>query len=570
MNAKNQEVINLFPRWIAPIYNESGGQDFLGLRAVQTRITTYLLPGIITITPRARYYAFYSWLLMEYSQSHPEDMSLAAFIKQREQIFVLANLAWNEASGGKLDDGGLQGSIKLRKHWKAHAKENFIPLHRDDYLNATYGGYGPYTGVMRTLGLTSQEDSNVVKVLTKGQNLASAFSEAIADTEYYTHRRAFDTSTGMSREVLEEYGSRCHLSLLDQCPDGSATLEVLFAFDADAILPPPEASSSVANMKGTLALILDMIDQKVSELEEDDFRQFVAYGLCHDYPPYQPAKSLRPFVAHWQMYQIREYFVYAMYALWTYFLFWLRLNGPQTLNRFDEHLNETIILATVAEELGVTIPAKASREWSLQGWLNAVLDMADIQEENWVNRCKVFAQKADFPMGEHRLYGLLEHTQPNQPEIYVGAAWLLLSAVYLRLCGLREFERWGAWHWTREGGVARRSLALFLKDIDNHLSAESCLHEVWTWLHREYIVTQHTLVALEKWRQRGSNTFHFAYEDGVFNWQEDGDTGLTAPRFRQAYDMLRDLGLYTSTSEGHQLTTKGRKTLLRSLESCNG
>ena len=50
----------LDPRWIAPIYQDLTGEDFLGLRAVHANITGYLLPGIITITPRAHYSSFVS------------------------------------------------------------------------------------------------------------------------------------------------------------------------------------------------------------------------------------------------------------------------------------------------------------------------------------------------------------------------------------------------------------------------------------------------------------------------------------------------------------------------------
>ena len=104
------------------------------MRAVQGNIVGYLLPGITTITPRARYYAFYSWLLAEYGQSHPRGMSLAAFIKRREQIFVLANLAWSACAADNPHEGGLLGSDELNKHWLASQDAGRISLNVENYL----------------------------------------------------------------------------------------------------------------------------------------------------------------------------------------------------------------------------------------------------------------------------------------------------------------------------------------------------------------------------------------------------------------------------------------------------
>ncbi len=76
--------------WIEKIYKEEEGQDYLGLRLVQGHIVGHLLSGIITTTKRARYYAFYSWLLVEYAnRHHPDGWSFNHFIR-REQIFGLA------------------------------------------------------------------------------------------------------------------------------------------------------------------------------------------------------------------------------------------------------------------------------------------------------------------------------------------------------------------------------------------------------------------------------------------------------------------------------------------------
>jgi len=325
-------------------------------------------------------------------------------------------------------------------------------------------------------------------------------------------------------------------------------------------------------MRGTLSLILDMLGQASGPFTDDNFRESVAYGSCDDYDRYQPSPPLRPFLAHWQMFQLREYYVYALYALWVYFLHWLRLEGPQTLQAFHTQLNETVDLAEVAAAIGITIPPRSPQEWVLSEWLDTLLDASDIPGDDWKNRCLVFAQKSKTPLNEHALYQLLDRTQPGDPSTYVGVTWLLLSTLLLRLHGLRETHRWGTWYWARFGGARRRSMDLFVREMSSHGEAGDSLLDTWRWLYRDYIVAQHTIAALEKWRQRKANTFHFNYAEGIFEWVQDDWTGFSASRFRQAYDMLSDLGLYEIDPEegSPRLTPAGKQTLQRVLETCGG
>ena len=102
------------PFWTAEIFNERSGEDFLAIRAVQENLTGFLLPGIITITPRARYYSFYCWLFREYSEGHPPGWDIRRFIRRREQIFGLANVAYETTR--EKQTIGLIGANTFRRH----------------------------------------------------------------------------------------------------------------------------------------------------------------------------------------------------------------------------------------------------------------------------------------------------------------------------------------------------------------------------------------------------------------------------------------------------------------------
>lgn len=54
------------PAWSTANFRSNTGQDHLGILSVGTTIAENLLPGINTITPRARYRSFYCWVLVDF------------------------------------------------------------------------------------------------------------------------------------------------------------------------------------------------------------------------------------------------------------------------------------------------------------------------------------------------------------------------------------------------------------------------------------------------------------------------------------------------------------------------
>lgn len=83
------------PRWIAASLNVKEGRDPLGLQTTtQDRLMPRLLPGILELSRRARYFSLHAFLLDLYrSLRLPADgNSLSTFIKAREWEYGLAVL----------------------------------------------------------------------------------------------------------------------------------------------------------------------------------------------------------------------------------------------------------------------------------------------------------------------------------------------------------------------------------------------------------------------------------------------------------------------------------------------
>src|SRR6478735_4516530 len=81
------------PRWIAASLNVKEGRDPLGLQTTtQDRLMPRLLPGILELSRRARYFSFHAFLLDKYRTLRmPADgNSLSTFIKAREWEYGLA------------------------------------------------------------------------------------------------------------------------------------------------------------------------------------------------------------------------------------------------------------------------------------------------------------------------------------------------------------------------------------------------------------------------------------------------------------------------------------------------
>ena len=550
------------PQWIEKIYSDNSGEDFLGLRLVQGNITDYLLPGIITITPRARYYAFYSWLLHEYQSQHPAGMSLAKFVKRREQVFALANLFFDLESGYGEGTSGMIGSRKLTQVVSEIGEKKQIPLTNDDYIGATNGGYGQYIGVMRSLEIIREpEDEGAdLELLPKSKALAQAFEKAITGTVYYKKRHEFDTAKIIHRDVLTEYGAACYLSGLVDAPDNQTTLQTLFGLDAKHMLPDPQLSlPRLGNMAPSLGLMLDMLSQAKTQFNDNDFRRCALYGACRDFKNYNPRPKLKPVLAHWQMFQLREYYVYCLYEVWRYFLDALKTKGPLTFEQFLKHLDGSDI-SRIKSTLKMKNAGTLS-QINLRRLVTTVLEQSGCTDKDFDAACIAYSTTSQTPLKEEVLADIIYDEETSHEECML-LAFLVLISIYLRLRGIFLTDKVGAWNWAEEGGTRRRSMSLFMQHMDELVQNESSLFDFMGWIFRDYIVAQHTITALEKWRQRDVNTFHFSDNNGVYEFLRMDGNGFTASRFPQSYSMLRDLGLIKFDDENiPRLSKRGKETL---------
>ena len=79
--------------WLRPSLQDTAGRDPLGLNTITLdRILPQLLPGILQLSERARYFSIYPWMLWQFAERKrpPQREVLDQFITRREFELCLA------------------------------------------------------------------------------------------------------------------------------------------------------------------------------------------------------------------------------------------------------------------------------------------------------------------------------------------------------------------------------------------------------------------------------------------------------------------------------------------------
>ena len=205
------------PRWLAASLEVKEGRDPLGLQTTtQDRLMPRLLPGILELSRRARYFSFHAYLLDRYRELRfpAEAQSLSTFIKAREWEYGLAVLNCPH------DCGSVPVGAQSLRGIVGHQDP---PYPRGQSVESTFGGYGLYyrspladLGIVARAGTLLGDTPIPVDVLYdtyRARRLADTFRGAVADTEYVTAWML--TTDPIPLDVLVEYarvGCLCQLA----------------------------------------------------------------------------------------------------------------------------------------------------------------------------------------------------------------------------------------------------------------------------------------------------------------------------------------------------------------------
>jgi hypothetical protein len=232
------------PRWLAPSLDVREGRDPLGLQTTtQDRLTPVLLPGILELSRRVRYFSLHAWLLHTYKDRKflADNNALSSFMKAREWEYGLAVLNCPHGCGSSP-----VGAQRLRGVVSQPG-----PFPRGESVKSPFGGYGLYyrspmaeVGLVARAGTVLGDSPIPVDVLydtERARRLVEAFSEAVADTAYVRHRM-FTTEPLTLNDVVEFADVACLCQLPVRPAERDAVHDALFSIDEDT---PNDAAGTV-------------------------------------------------------------------------------------------------------------------------------------------------------------------------------------------------------------------------------------------------------------------------------------------------------------------------------------
>lgn len=536
------------------MYPSRTGRDHLGLGSVSSdQILPTLSPGINVLTFHPRYYSFYTFLLDEFwERDRPRSRrAWVRFYRPRAFIFSVGAYLCDQAEHRGVDSivGGQKTSPLARKQLDTY-DTTF------NYIKSRLGGYGLYyRSVIAELGLVFPGGSGLpypVDVPSeRGKQVAGAFRRAVRSTAYY--KDYFDKDEAdVPIEVIREFIHQACLCQLQVpgTPDRSKLLDVFLHAGAE-----PEAR------RATFRLFLDIANQTDGHaIDQDAFRQLLYFGETTSGATYDPLDEITDTHRRWRLYQAREYYAFALNAMWCYLCDWGLAEGgdirPIPLSHFWDHLDLALDLDALSRRLQVSTPGLSANSdyGSLLDWLRGSIGIA----EGGPDASPGLAS----PVHEHRLYRLAKENR-RSPDVMIAGMMAMLALIYVRF-GQPDLWLAPEWEISRMGADGRLSVDGFVKSIRRRMeSGPVTVGEIARWLFADYIILQHQLIATSK---LPDNTFRFRREGDRLRFHNlHNSLVFMNSRFEAISTTLHELGFcedfgrpdHTLTGEGQTLLEKG-------------
>ena len=522
------------PEWLESTLRITPGRDPIGLTTITTdRIIPRLVPGILALSRRARYFSFFSFLIDDYRrrQLPASNSGLSAFIKRREYELALAvELCPVGHQNESVASNG-------RERARPAVNRGLAAFPRNESVESYLGGYGLYyRGPMIDLGLVAPRGTAIgdegqatpIDVLwpteTRASSLASSFRTAIEGTEYFDRYYASDRD--IPREVLVEYAKVACLCRLSDFPAERTTL-------ADFLLRPSqsEPEHDVVRRREAFAFLVWL-----AERDERVGRSDAAFRnqVWQSYETGAPggSQALRSSSARWAALMAKEFMQEGISSIWARLCAaGLAANGTAGIaaDELDRLLIEPLVGPSTLSPAGSPIEINAdSRAREL--------------------RSSILAATRDMPLESVRDWAVRDGTAI--------AGLALMLAVDARVEAVGEppagWSEIAAQDAERQPGLAHLRLRLAA-----HLGTDPTIRQTMAWVARTLIIWPHELIAYSKLPE---STFRFRWESGRLRFYDlrPERFGLTDNRRDSLTRLGADVGLLAWTPTGAVPTSAGR------------
>jgi len=546
------------PHWTAEITETFvTGEDMLGVEGSAQAYQQEYIPGIITVTDRARYYSFYAWVLYRYIHMPGSTLLMddfkGEFFRRHEMAFLLAAFShhYPESILSGLIGSGVN-SYKVRGWWE---KQDPVSLDTH-YFENKLGGFGQYYNtVMKAMGIIADpENSKVVYRLTdRGNALAEAYEQSIQNTKYLQELNKEGVVTWLKHTDATDLGQVSCICPPALTSGGDLPLlrNAFFRFDQRG-----EQNPHVLRRQA-LGLALEIVEKGNGAYTFDMLRQVLYLGEYSEGSPYIPSSELTDIAQRWRMVEVRHLFTFGLQALWAAFLLHLS-NQPQGMS-LEQYLNwatKTLSTETFSSPLGSYLSELCIANHLPGSWGD--------QHQNFDTACRTSSP-------ENELFLFVRATShKSDPAELLRIGTRILSQHFLRFLVLHETKDK---IWLDMANRLRLPMTGYFNEMQRYLESSDWKVGDWlSWIYRQYILGQHQYMALEKLRYQGYDTFKFLHRDGRFYWPFSKQNTyrepirLAANRMSNATTMLIDLGMIDSQDGSHLFLTDDGETALQQIK----
>lgn len=561
------------------------GQDPLGLNLrVSARLSAQLLHCITSITPRARYFAFFPWCVADFDRREKTERVDADFreaLRLREKALMLGCVLHHD--GEACEGGGVVGSDAAISWLAAHPHQT-LKLSQiksvknpamDAYFNSMVHLGFFVADVEQTIEIETEEQPEItvtdLELTDLGRRVASAYDQAVGKLPVVL--KLAKNPDACKPDEIKKWGATGGLCELSDsgAPDRDLMREVFF----NHVGSPGESHPF---RHDSLTLLLELIRQlelhglELTTFMFNDATYLGAVRQDDESPVIQITwpKPLQDSAERWRMFHFHYYCAVALESLFVRVVSQARSSGMMgfKLETLVENLKGKSVAFFLEKKFGQKI--KTAFLDSTPRQLIALTGVANLDPEQEKNGELVRILDLTHPLCETNLDAdFYEEIDRNTPEGMVcSLLMLIVAATRFTRYEKTNYAKWLAR--AAEDPYKDVTVPIVLRELrqqfGNYLDAT--WREIALFVTRRFVVRQHEVLAYDK-NWDGSRAFFHTEQDHI-RWRQLNydQIGVNNSRFSRALQILQDLGLVIhdeSDKRFFKLTADGKAQLKREL-----
>lgn len=508
------------------------GLDHLAVQAPCINLYGQMLPGITNVTDRARYYSFYPWIVRALEDAgHTYNATFIELFRKADCLFTLiahqhANFTIDDSA---IHNGATTGSVNLNKQIQEIKQGKSVRLSEYSHLGESgqpyfqnkLGGLGQYyIGVFRELDMMRGTIASGIKNTEEmGVLVAEKFAQG-ANHDLFIKTLKEDVVTIKRLNDLSDF---CPCQIINSPAEQDILCDIFFVkndFYDQALL----------ERRHTLQAILSIADSLSEAGKELDIKLFRGCIYCSSLPNgslIELPERLKPILQRWSIYQRNELLSLSIQGLFFVLLEAYAESGKKFISTQEIcqwYLNSGEVDESVPFSLKETSFETAkeivAKELPLvQSWLD------DGHEIQAAFEIESLCKQEKIPANRIRI---------------LKACFKIIAALCTRKYSVNGY---GDFVFNRRNYLDYYKINL--RSFDYHATntwPEMKFCDWLIWMFSNWGIEAHLKVALRKLRGQSQSTFRIKPSDNGYEVIETPTAVFTNPRFKQALQILIDIG----------------------------